>query len=197
VSEQIIAIPSFVTPLTHLRGALISNSLQVLREKALFEQYLALLPTEHHDEIVAVTPSVWVPVSLGEAHYAACDGLGLSPREQFDFGYGAAARIHGTVLATVAKLATGAGVTPWTGLGQVDKLYARSFRGGATGVKKLGPKEARVDVVGFQLARFVYIRHAFRGVCQAAVELFSKRAYVRELTEALGPRSFALKFSWA
>jgi hypothetical protein len=63
-------------------------------------------------------------------------------------------------------------------------------------VARLGPKDARIDVVALPIMSSPYFRGALRGQIEAGCELFCKRAYVREME----PRSIAtagtLRVSW-
>jgi hypothetical protein len=118
-----------------------------------------------------------------------------SETDQIEMGRDVADRIHRTILATVARAATGVGVTPWIGLAQFPKLWERTFVGGGVSVTRVSPKDARVELVRLSLLETSYFRHALRGVMIAGVELFCRRAFVVEL----GKRGdvHALKVSWA
>ena len=72
-------------------------------------------------------------------------------------------------------------MTPWTVLGQVRKLWDRTWRGGDLAIDKLGPKDAELEFVGWPLASSPYVRHAMRGVCEGMLALFCQKVYVREV----------------
>ena len=93
------------------------------------------------------------------------------------------------------RAARGAGATPWVGFGHVPRLYERLFDGGACGVVKVGPKDARMELVGNPVVRYAYFRNAMRGVWHVALELFCAKGYVNEVgrTEI----SYKVKISWA
>ena len=169
-------------PIARVRGTLITSSLNALRSRGHIAAYMRKLPGEHHDAINLVIAGSWIPIALAYAHYRACDALGLPAIDQVSIGIDVAARIHGTFLGTLTKLATGAGVTPWVGFRQVSRLWVRIVDGGATVMTEIGPKEARIDVTCAPLASIPYWRTAFRGIIQGGCELFSRKAYVRELT---------------
>ena len=76
-------------------------------------------------------------------------------------------------------------MTPWTALGQTGKLFDRVFRGGGgICVIKLGPKEARSEIVGVPLADIPYWRAGVRGMFQAGCDLFCRKTYVIEMKKA-------------
>ena len=179
-----------------VRSTLLSGSIQALRGRQMFDAYFKVLPPKYHEPILSMVAGVWIPMELARAHYVALDALIPDERQQIDMGRNVADRIHRTILATVAKAATGAGVTPWMGLATMPKLWDRTFVGGGIAVHKLGPKDARLDIVRLSLLdTSSYFRHAFRGVFAAGIELFCRRAFVVEL-----PRRgdvFSYKVSWA
>ena len=178
-----------------VRSTLLSGSIQALRARHLYDEYFRVLPSQHHDAIRSMVAGVWIPIELARAHYDALDRLLPDENQQVEMGRDVADRIHKTILATVAKAATGAGVTPWIGLGALPKLWERTFVGGAVGVTKLGPKDARIDMVRLTLLDTSYFRHAFKGVLSAGIELFCRRVFITGL-----PRRgdvFSFKASWA
>jgi hypothetical protein len=102
-----------------------------------------------------------------------------------------------SVFNLVKKLATGAGVTPWTPFGQFRRLWERIWIGGGIGVFKLGPKEARVEIVSWPCSSSPYVRGAMRGVIGGMLELFCLKAYVTELPKYCTPTSLGYRCAWA
>ncbi len=184
---------------TQFRSTLLTSSLKSIRDRGHGERYLALLPERHHDAVRACIAGVWLPLDLGLAHYDACEALGLSSQEQMAIGQEVGMRIQGTFLGTMLKLAKGAGVTPWLCLGQYQRLWDRLMVGGGVTVTKLGPKEARLECVGFPFARIPYFRTAFRGVNISSCELFCTKAYAEEISRLSAPMahgSVGYRLSW-
>ncbi len=199
--EEEIIVPlsgprDHIVVITRFRSTLLTSSLKSLQDRGLMERYLKLLPAEHHDAVRACIAGVWLPIELGLAHYRACDGLALSVDEQLAIGREVGLKIQGTFLGTMLKLAKGAGVTPWLCLGQYQRLWDRLMMGGGVIVTKVGPKEARLEFVNIPLARIAYFRTAFRGVNQAACELFCKRAYVEEIKRLCSGTTLGFRVSW-
>lgn len=62
---------------------------------------------------------------------------------------------------------------------------------------KLGPKEARLEMVNNQLFALSHFRNGFRGLTCAGAELFCEKAYAHELPRLTGPTSLGLRVSWA
>jgi hypothetical protein len=182
---------------TRIRSTWLTTSILTLKSARLYERYLTKLPPEHHDTIRSNIAGGWVSTEVALAHYAACDSLGLGEKEQLDLGREAGRRVHGSVLSAMVRLAKNSGVTPWAALAQVDRLWAHSVEGGGIAVFKVGPKEARVEIVGFPCARVPYCRIGFRGVGAGALELFATALYAREVPELCSPTSLAYRVSWA
>jgi hypothetical protein len=183
---------------SHFRSTWLTASIASLRDRGLGDAYAAALAPEHKEQILSVVPGVWLPMNVARAHYAAADSLGLSNAELVEIGESATRRANATALSLAFRLARGAGVTPWTILGQVQRLWDRTcLHGGGIAVWKLGPKEARLEVVGYPLADMRYNRITFRGIIGAVVELFCEKAYVREIPSLCDRRSLGFRLSWA
>jgi hypothetical protein len=199
MEQPIVPLPDArdkVAPLRQIRSTLLSSSLQSLRDHGVSDRYFAALPREHHEAILSLVAGVWVPVDLAIAHYVTCDGLQLDTATTEAVSSSVAKRIHGSLLATVIRMATGTGVTMVTGLQQVQRLYSRVFMGGGIGAYLLGPKEARLDFAGFQLAQIPYFRNGLRTTAKASLELFTRTLFVRELPERTTARTVSYRLSW-
>ncbi len=193
-----LAVPKhLVPPAARFRSTWLTSSLRSLRERGRLDDYLARLPREHHASVLESVAGVWLPTEVALCHYEACDGLGLAEKDVMEIGAEVTKRAHGTVIDTVVKLGTGMGVTPWTILAQLQKLWDRIWVGGAVAVYKLGPKEARVEIVSWPCARIRYCQIAMRGVLQGVVEFFCRRAYVHEVKSMMSSTSLAYRIQWA
>jgi hypothetical protein len=185
-----------IDPVRSVRSTLLSGSIQALRARELLDQYFEELPREHHDAIRSMVAGVWVPLDLAQAHYSVLDRMITSEQQQLEMGRDVADRIHRTILATVARAATGAGATPWIALGMFPKLMERTFVGGGVSITKISPKDARLEVVRLSLLdSSPYFRNAFRGVIAGGIELFCRRAFVNDLSRRGDVNAF--KMSWA
>jgi hypothetical protein len=184
-------------PVTQFRSTLLTTSLKAIRDRGHGDRYLQILPPQHHDAVRACIAGVWLPIDLGLAHYAACNALGLSSEEQMAIGREVGLKIQGTFLGTVVKLAKAAGVTPWLCLTQYQRLWDRLLVGGGVVLTKLGPKEARLECLGAELARIPYFRTAFRGLNESSCELFCSKAYVVEIKSLCTPTSLGYRIAWA
>jgi hypothetical protein len=185
-------------PVTRVRSTLVLSSLQSLRVRGLFESYLGALDPAAHAPILEIVAGVWLDMDVALAHYRACDALGLPADLQVAMGHDVSERVQGTVLGVTARAARGVGVTPWTGLTQTPRLWDRVFDGGGgIEVRKMGPKDAQVELVGLPLLDVAYFRHAYRGAFLAGLELFCRRAYVDELDERRAAMGAIYRVSWA
>ena len=201
VEEEIHPFPSSSTPntrVTEFKSTLLVSSLQSLRDRGLFDRYRALLPDEDAEPILTAVAGLWLPIGVGVVHYKAANLLGLPHLEISQAGGAIGEKIQATLLGTVARLAQNGGVTPWTVLASFQRLFERIFRGGGgTRVIKLGPKEARIEVVGLSLATFPYFRAGFQGMIKAGGELFCTRAYVTEVPRLCTGTTIGYRCAWA
>jgi hypothetical protein len=100
------------------------------------------------------------------------------------------------MLATVVRMAKAAGVTPWTVLPQYGRLYSRGVQGGAAAVFKIGPKEARIEIVQCELFDIPYFRTAFRGVLQSIAGLFARTSLIHDVPTK-EPGTATYRSQWA
>jgi hypothetical protein len=181
---------------THFRSTWLTSSIAALRERGFGERYEHALDNGYRERVLTAVAGMWLPMDIAAAHYEACERLDLTPAELLDLGTAAMNRAHGTTLAFAVRLARGAGATPWTILAQADRFWERTCKGGAIGVFKLGPKEARIEEIGFPLARFRYNRVTMRGIVTAVVSLFCEKVYVSEIPALCTSSTLGLRASW-
>jgi hypothetical protein len=194
VPEEVLVGGATPEPLTEVRSTLLGSSFLALKERGHARRYLALLPRELHDTIQFTPAGVWLPASVAEAHYGACDALGL-PDEELQLIADAVARItRPTMVKTAATIAGAAGATPWTVLATADRFWGRVYRGSGLRIVKGGPKEARLDVLACPLARFRYFRVGLRAIIHGTMLHFVQTAYVRE--QGSGPEVVVYRLSW-
>lgn len=186
-----------ITNATHFRSTWLTASQATLRERGHFTDYEALIDPLYRSEVLSLVAGTWTPMEIATAHYSACDALDFSTHDLLEIGAAATRRANATHLAFVLRLAKGAGVTPWTILGQIQRIWDRTFKGGGqVGVARLGPKDARFEIIGYPLARLRYNRITMRGIANGLVELFCERSYVKELPNLCDARSVGLQLSW-
>ncbi len=197
--EEIVlpfAVPrNLIMPPKNVRSTLIASSLRAIRDHGRFDQYASLLPREWRDLPTRAIAGVWLPIDAGIVHYRTCDALNFTSLEQLAIGRETGDRIHGTFLGTMIHAARGAGVTPWIALMSARKLYERLFDGGGICVVKVGPKDARVELVENPLNGIPYFRNAMRGLWCVALELFCNKAYVNEIGRT--ETSCKARIAWA
>jgi hypothetical protein len=187
-------LPTGRGPLEAVRGSILALDWQWLRERDLMADYEKLL--DDH-ELIEVTAANWVSFPKACAHWRALDALGLSTSLLDDAGHFVGKHVHGALLATLVRLAGQLGASPWSALGQCDKLWTRTWRGGGVAVRKVTVHAALLDV--FDSAAVTssrFFRGSFRGAVACGIEPFCKRALVVEREERRTPTSFALRISW-
>jgi hypothetical protein len=196
--EVILDFPVPCPPVRHMRSTLIVGSIAAIRAAGHFGAYEAALEPVHRDALIHSVAGIWIPIDVTRAHYRACDSLGLSPEAAATLGRSTFDRTGGTMFGTILRLAKGAGVTPWTLLPQLQRFWDRGNDGGGIRAVKLGPKEARLELIQCPLCEHPYYRHALRGLLQGVLELFCKRAYMQELPPPRRAKdSVAHRAQWA
>jgi hypothetical protein len=166
---------------TEVRSTLLATSLQSIRKHGLLDLYQRHLTGPFKETVLT-----------------ACDALRLEPAVQLAIGMEVGDRVNGTFLGFMVRTAKTAGVTPWHALAQATKLYFRVFQGGGgIAIGELGPKEARVELVGNMLYDIDYFRNGCRGFFQAATRLFCNRVYTYDLSRGRNANGMTLRISWA
>jgi hypothetical protein len=195
--EVVLALPANVANARNMKSTVLQASVNAVRTGPRGAAYLAKLAPAHKDALLTAIAGTWIPIDVAAAHYEACDAAGFTQDDAFANG-GKTFDIAGHVIfGTVLKMARASGVTPWTLLEQLQRFWERGYDGGGIAVSKLGPKEARVNVVRQKLFESPYYRGALRGLLGAALGLFCTRVYV---VERPGQRAFAsihLRVQWA
>ena len=189
------APPHLLAPATQVRSTLIASSLQSLRSRGLADAYVETVDAQWRDTLVQAVAGTWLPIAAGVAHYTACNTLVSLPMDQMAIGREVGDRLHGTFLGTMIRAAKGVGVTPWLAFSRTRFFYEHIFDGGGCCVTKLGPKDARMEMVGNPLANIPYFRNATRGLWLVAIEMFCTKAYMLETDR--GQSSYGVKISWA
>jgi hypothetical protein len=186
-----------VPPATHVRSTLIASSVLAIRERNHFDAYLTHLPEAMRGPVLDSVAGSWLPIDVAHAHYRAAQAMLLPVQEQFEIGKVVAIRIQNSLLGTLVRLAKGAGVTPWLGLEQFQRLWDRLLQGGGGAVYRLGPKEARVEVHGVSLVQYPYFKNAWRGMFAGSGSLFCNKLYISEIPQYASPTSLAFRIAWA
>jgi hypothetical protein len=198
--EWVVPLPhprSEIADATHFRSTWLTASRATLTERGYGAKYEANLDPMLREAVLSAVPGIWLPMNVAYAHYEACDRLEIGTEELLEIGRAATRRANPTTLSVASRLAQGVGVTPWTMLEQLDRFFVRTSQGGAIGVARLGPKEARVEVHGFPLCALRYNRITMRGILGAFVEFFCTKSYAKEVSSITSARRIAYRLSWA
>jgi hypothetical protein len=165
---------------THMRGILLVKSVDNLRASGLFERYAAVLPPELREQVEFALAASWVSIDLCEAHYAACDRLGLSDSEVERLGGLMAQGIGNTMMSTLLKTTRQAGVeSNWTALKQCGRFWDRSYLGGGVTLMQVGPKDSLMEFHGIPLAKSRHWRMGARAFWLGIAQITARSAYVR------------------
>lgn len=181
---------------SHVRGTVLLSSLRSLRKRDLLDRYMASLNVAYHPEVMSITAPTWYPIPLADAHYSACDALNLSAVVAQEIGTESSRFINESVVRTLARASREAGATPWSALSLIPRLMERTWQGGAIGIWRVGPKDARLEWHGQPVARHPYYRVALQGFTNALVTMFARTGVVRQIATRGPPSMVALRISW-
>jgi len=196
-SEMIAAYPvggGEAIPATYIRSTVIGASLLSLRTHGYFDRYIALLPEVHHKAVLENVAGVWLPMDIAAAHYRACNALELTAAQQFEMGSSVSERLHGSFLGTLVRIAKSVGFRPTGVAKHYPRLWERIFQGGGFRLFRSGPKDLTIEFKQVELFEIPYFRRGFRGLNQAAFQLFASHVHVREASSARS--ELALRISW-
>jgi hypothetical protein len=121
-----------------VRSTLIIASLQALRRRWRFDSYLSVLDPRARDAVLSLASPAWIPITLAEAHYAACDALRMPAAEMIAIGVDVA-RVDAAGAHVLIGLARTGGVDVWSVLDRAPASWRRMYRGSSLRAIKLGP----------------------------------------------------------
>ncbi len=174
-------LPREAIPLvSEVSGVLTLSSMMSFRELGFLEQALARLSPATREVLEGMTAASWLSLPLALEYYAALDSLNLSSKECFEMGRVVGARANRASLATAARTAVDDG-DAWPGAFALAKMWLRLFRGGGLRAARLGPREARLEVMGYPGLRSHYISQSSRGWIHGFIEPFCQQMVVTEL----------------
>jgi hypothetical protein len=169
-----------------------------LRTAGHFDTYASKIHPDYRSKLlVEIVPNSWLGIDQAMAHYRACEELGLTQAQIHTIGGAVGDRINSVFVKSLVRLATGA-IQPWFAWELSPRVWARAWKGSALGVRRMGPKDARVDVVGFPCAVIPYVRVSLSAFFVKNTELFCRRAVARSVrppSDAVETLSYVV--SWA
>jgi hypothetical protein len=199
VEEVVLPFPvprSRIPTVTRFRSTWLAASLHALRDLGLYERYIACVAPVHVDAITSAVAGMWLPFELAMSHYAACDRLDMSRADRVAMGVRVLDHTHRTVLAVAMRRTMYSESAKWTMLRNAQRLWDRNWIGGGVGVFKTGPREVRMELVGWPCARFDYCRVAMQGILLGFTELFCDSPRVTEIPALQTVASMGYRVSW-
>ena len=179
-----------------VRSTLVTSGLVILRDRGLFDRYLASIPLAHRPTVRGLIAGEWLPTEFMLAHYAAWDSLGLTADEIRVIGSAVSSRVSDNLLLAIKHITTGIGATPWTVLAQYPRLWSRAFDGGGVRIERSGPKEATIWLLEMPFARSAYFRGSLMAIHESALGLFATKLYARILPRSVADTTFAIRLAW-
>jgi hypothetical protein len=183
-------------PVDAVRAFVFTSGQKWLADRGILERYRASLPASLQGMIGQIMASDWLSLDEALDLYDACDKLGLATEDQIDLGRVVSRANNGIFLRTIANLAGKLGLSPWTALRSIDRVWQRNNRGGAVAVYKLGERVARLEFWQVPLARSPFFVTSMRGALDAGIEGFCRRAIITDVPELWSPDGFAVRLAW-
>ena len=186
------------TQVTQLRGILLMNAIDNLREWGLYERYLERLPPDARYTLQAVIASSWVDVGVAITHYEASAQLGIDEKRAVEAGDRLGDRIAKTFLGMTLRSARGAGLDAFGFvLRRNHKLWDRMYQGGGTRLRQIGPKEMELEDHGNPIFGFPLCRIGYYAYWNAIGRLCSRDFRITPQTsERLDEARLVTHFSW-
>jgi hypothetical protein len=195
--DVVLAMPDAVKPVAKVKSTFILGSIGGLKASGHYEAYVERLGEAERAILLAAVPATWLSLEVAIAHYRVCESFGFPPSEGARRGRAALERLGGTVYGTALQMARQAGATPWTVLPALQRFWSRAYDGGGIAVYKLGPKDARVDLLACGLCQIPYYRHALSGLLEGLTALFCGTLFLREGRQPAGAESATYRAQWA
>jgi hypothetical protein len=111
-----------------------------------YEAYEAGLSPASRAALRQVIAASWNPIELAHDHFGAIERLGLDTALVEANTGAVASKLHGALVATLARAARISGVTPLAALRMLAQFWHRLFDGGAIGLSQRGPKDIFVFI---------------------------------------------------
>lgn len=169
-NEIIVPHGADIHPVTAVKNVVLLSSLTQLENGGHLERYTELVDPEVLERVRSGLATEWAPIELAEAHYQACDGLGLNDDELAELGRRVGDRLQATTLVSSAKKVRELGFDHWEAGGSLYRMWARLYQGGSVQVVKVAARAKVLELVGFRLGRYRYYRNAQLFVIRAAHE---------------------------
>lgn len=188
--------PRDISAVTHMRARVLLATRAQLRTVGLTPTYQSALSPEARGALDALVASDWVPLELVHAHCAALDALELDEAAFRELFARSAEVLHKAPLAMALRLMREVGLTPWSLMHRLAPAWGQCFRGGATSVRRTGPKDAQLVFRADPLVRHRCHRVSLRMSIDLALKLLSPAVVVRELRDERGRESMVFQARW-
>ena len=168
-------------PLMAVRNTVLQASLGELREAGYFERYASNIAPSVLQELSSNLAPSWVPIELADAHYEACDRMGLNAEELQRIGHAVGVRVRQTSIVVADNRTSNAPVDVWTIVGQLHRVWKRVYQGGSVQIVKIGPREELIELRGHSLYRHPYFRFGSLAAITAAHEAVGARIELNKI----------------
>jgi hypothetical protein len=184
-----------IAPLTAVRTTLLLSSQAALRQHGWYPMYVERIES-CRDALLSLYAGAWVGVDVATAHYEACDRIGLGHASVIELGRMVSHTTHNVFAAAAVRLSRELGATPWALFGQASRFWARSWRGSAVTIERIGPKDAHIVVVEMPFARIPYFRVALGGFAIAMAEFAARKAFAHALAHECTDTTLGYHLAW-
>ena len=188
---------------THVRGILLANAQQNLKDFGLYQHYLELLPSSARGHLEGLIAASWIDIELALIHYMTVEQVAIARNIDQSSAVDEVAarladRISHTFLATAAKAARDAGIEAFLFvMKNNNRVWDRIYMGGSTSVLHYGPKEIIIEDQGLPLLGCAAFRLGYYAYFKAMANLLCKAAFIRPARpREPHPHSIATRVSW-
>lgn len=196
-NEIIVPHGADISPVTAVKIVVLQSSLTQLENGGHLDRYVRLVDPNVLERVRTSLASEWAPIEVAEAHYQACENLGLSDDELAELGRRVGDRLQATSLVSSAKKARESDFDFWSAGGSLHRMWARLYQGGSVQVVKVGSRAKVLELVGFRLGRYRYYRNAQLFALRAAHEALGARLEsVRNLSYNAARDELRVRVAW-
>jgi hypothetical protein len=188
---------------THVRGILLANAQQNMKDFGMYQHYLELLPPTARGHLEGLIAASWIDIELALIHYMTVEQVAIQRNvDQSSAVEQVAARladrISRTFLASAAKAARDAGIEAFLFvMKNNNRVWDRIYMGGSTAVLHCGPKEIIIEDHGLPLLSCAAFRLGYHAYLKAMASLLCKAAFIRPArAQQPHPHTIATRVSW-
>lgn len=187
---------------THLRGTLLVNVHQNLKELGVYDRYTDALSSQAREKLSSAIASSWIDIEFALEHYRMIDQIAgelALTRQQLDaMATAVVTRTTDTFIGSMVRATRSAGIEAFAYVMRNNqRLWDRFYQGGGCLVVEHGPKELTLESYGNPLFELGMFRMGYGIYTRALTGFFCKTAVIKNARPSRQrPHAVATRFSW-